>query len=323
MDKQYIRYCNLIISGASGDGLDLSELSIVFSIKKTDGQTPNTAAIKVYNLNADTQSRIQKEFTRVTLQAGYQSGYGIIFDGNVKQFSTGTENGVDTFLMIYASDGDEAYNFAVVNATLEAGAKQRDQIEQSVKVMKGLGVDIGYQAEETNGDALPRGKVMYGMARDYVKQSSQTAGCTWSIQDGKIQVIPLRGVLPNEAVVLSSNSGMIGTPEQTNDGIKFRCLINPEIKVGAAVQIAREDIQLAPPDQPKPVVEKINKKNPEQKKKQDDEKRKIDNHISGNGFYRVLTLNINGQTRGNDWYMDGVGLAMDSSGTALQQVAAQ
>jgi hypothetical protein len=309
MDKQYLRYCNLIVSGDAGDGLDLSKLTINFAIKKTDGQTPNTAVIKVYNLNADTQARIQKEFTRVTIQAGYQSNYGIVFDGSVKQYSTGTENGVDTFLAISAADGDEAYNFAVVNATIAAGAKQRDQIKLAADTMRGLGVSTGFEADETDGDELPRGKVMYGMARDYIKQSSQTSGCTWSIQDGKIQVIPLRGVLPNTAVELNSRSGLIGTPEQTSDGIKFRCLINPQIIVGGAVHIKREDIAV-----------KLIETTPE---KQPDAKKKIDNHVSGSGFYRVLTLSIAGNTRGNDWYMDGVGLAMDSSGTKTEKVQGQ
>jgi hypothetical protein len=298
-DQQYIRQCDLIVSGAAGDGLDLSGLTVNFSIKKTDGQTPNTAAIKVYNLSADTQSRIQKEFTRVTLQAGYKGNYGVVFDGNVKQYSTGTENGTDTFLSINAADGDKAYNFAVVNATLAAGAKQRDQIEQSVKTMKGLGVDIGYEADETNGEALPRGKVMYGMARDYIKGSATSSGCSWSIQDGKIQVIPLTGVLPTTATVLTPKSGLIGTPEQTTDGVKFRCLINPQIVVGGAIQIQQRDIKTQQIET-QPAAKETGKD-------------KVDNRLSGSGFYRVLTLNINGTTRGNDWYMDGVCLAMDSS----------
>lgn len=294
-DYQYLRKADLIVSDDSGSGLNLAGLTINFSIKKTDAQSPNTAAIRVYNLNQETVSRLKKEFTRITLQAGYESNYGGIFDGNIKGAVEGKENGVDTFLDIQAADGDGAYNFAVVNATLGAGATQRDQILAASKQMQALGVNDGYIADDTDGVALPRGKVMYGMSRDYIRQSAQTAQCSWSIQDGKVQVIPLSGVLPNSAIVLSSQSGLIGRPEQSDDGVKFRCLLNPMIRVGGMVQIAAKDIQLA----------KLEETNQEGKPKP------APPALNNDGFYRVIELSYIGQSRGTDWYCEGVGLNID------------
>ena len=123
---QYIRRCNLLVSKANGDGLDLGSLRVVFKIKKSDAQTPNTAEIRVYNLSENTAKQIQKEFTQVTLQAGYESNYGVIFAGNIKQVRMGRENGVETYIDIAAGDGDDAYNYAVVNTTLAAGASHTD-----------------------------------------------------------------------------------------------------------------------------------------------------------------------------------------------------
>lgn len=301
-ETQYIRKCDLIISDDAGNGLDLSGLSINFAIKKTDGQTPNTALIRVFNLNKDTQARIKKEFTRVTLQAGYESNYGVIFDGNVKHYTTGRENVVDHYLDIQAADGDEAYNFAVVNATLAAGAKQRDQIEAASKQMQQLGLAGGYTDDATDGEALPRGKVMYGMARDYIRQSSASSGCSWSIQNGKIQVVKLTGVLPSQAVQLNSKSGLIGAPEQTTDGVKFRCLINPNIVIGGMVQINEADIT------PAKLNDSANGEN------------KQPAQLNNDGFYRLISATISGNTRGNDWYMDGVCLSIDQTAPEGDQV---
>ena len=306
-ETQYIRKCDLIVSDDAGDGLNLSGLTINFAIKKTDGQTPNTAAIRIYNLNATTLARIQKEFTRVTLQAGYESNYGIIFDGNVKQFSTGRENVTDTFLDIQAADGDAAYNFAVVNATLSAGSKQRDQIEAAARTMRGLGVGSGYVDDATDGQALPRGKVMYGMARDYIRQSAQSSGSSWSIQNGKIQVVKLTGVLPGQAVALNSKSGLIGTPEQTNDGIKFRCLINPQLQIGGLVHLNEKDITKAKPETAESA----------------DGQQKAPAEFQADGIYRLISATIAGNTRGNDWYIDGVCLSVDQTAPAGDQVQGQ
>jgi len=290
MTAQYIRQCNLVVSNAAGEGLDLSTLRITFAIKKTDGQTPNTATIRVYGLSENAANQIQAEFTQVDLQAGYQSNFGVIFSGTAKRIRKGRESNVDSFLEIQAADGDGAYNFAVVNATISAGATQRDQIEQAAKVMQAKGVTQGYIAPD-NSQALPRGKVMYGTSRDYLRQSSETVGASWSIQDGKLQLVPLTGVLPNQAVVLNSKSGLVGQPEQTNDGVKFRCLLNPNLQIAAMVQIAQKDVQQAALE----------------------ESDKVPAVIAVDGFYRIIAMEFSGDTRGNDWYCEGVGLSVDST----------
>lgn len=294
--RQYLRRCNLIVANDKGEGLDLSQLRIVFNIKRSDAQTPNAAEIRVYNVAAETANRIRKEFTSVTLQAGYESNYGIIFAGNIKQVRIGKESGVDSFIDIAAGDGDNAYNNSVVNTTLAAGASQRDQINASTQAMSSKGVSQGY-IDNTGSSKLARGKVMYGMARDYLRQSADASLTSWSIQDGKIQFVQLTGVLPSQAVVLNSKTGLIGVPEQTNDGISAKCLLNPMLKIGGKVQINENDIAEAPKDS--------DKKPPE---------------IEGDGFYRILVVEHSGDSRGNDWYSQLTCLGIDATQPRSKQV---
>lgn len=70
-DRLWGRACSLLVADAAGQGLELGELRVVFATKKGDIETPNTAEIRVYNLSNDTANQIQREFTRVVLQAGY------------------------------------------------------------------------------------------------------------------------------------------------------------------------------------------------------------------------------------------------------------
>lgn len=299
---QYIRRCNLIVANEAGEGLDLSNLRITFKIKKSDAQTPNTAEIRVYNVAEETANRIRKEFQNISLQAGYESNYGLIFNGNIKQVRFGRENGTDTFIDIAAADGDEAYNFAVVNTTLAAGSKQSDQIGAAARSMAGRGVATGHI--DPTGDAkLPRGKVMYGMARNYLRQSAEASNTSWSIQDGKLQFVSLTGVLPNQAVLLTSKTGLVGQPEQTNDGIKARCLLNPMLRIGGKVQINEKDVAEA--------------KLPDTSK---DAQANKPAAIEADGFYRLLVVEHSGDTRGNDWYSDLVCLGVDATAPAGKQV---
>lgn len=300
--RQYLRACKLIVATAGGSGLDLSGLHIKFSIKKADAQTPNTAEIRVYNVAETTVARIRKEFSRVVLQAGYEANLGVIFDGNIKQARFGRENGTDTYIDIAAGDGDDAYNYAVVNTTLAAGASQRDQINAAASPMSERGVKPGYIGE-TGETKLARGKVMYGMARDYMRQSAEASDTTWSIQDGKLQFVPNTGVLPNQAVVLNSKTGLVGQPEQTNDGIKARCLLNPMLKIGGKVQINEKDVAQA----------KLadTSKDAQANKPAD---------IAADGFYRLLVVEHSGDTRGNDWYSDLICLDIDATQPPDKQV---
>lgn len=304
-EVQYLRKCNLIFANAAGDAIDVSNLRIVFAIKKTDGQTPNTGNFKVYGLNRETRNLIQKEYTDVLFQAGYESNFGVCFTGTAKKVIKGSDNNVSPYLEVQAADGDTAYNFSTVNATIAAGASQRDQIDKITKVMKAKGVEIG-PIEVDDTQKLPRGKVMYGMSRDYMRSSSASGGSSWTIQNGVVQVIPLRGVLPGEAVVLNSKTGLIGRPEQTDTGIKFRCLLNPFIMVGGALQIAEKDIQ---PAELKEEPASADKKKSDKSKK----KEKLQVDIEADGFYRVLTLNLTGDTRGKDWYCEGECLDIDAT----------
>lgn len=300
---QYIRRCNLIVAGASGEGLDLSGLRIKFKVKKSDAQTPNTAEIRVYNLAESTVRQIREEFTTITLQAGYEANFGVIFAGNIKQVRFGREGGTDTYIDIAAGDGDDAYNYAVVNTTLAAGARQSDQIQAAAGALAQRGVGQGFIAD-TGAQSLARGKVMYGMARDYLRQSAEASETTWSVQDGKLQFVKLTEVLPNQAVLLNSKTGLVGVPELTNEGVKARCLLNPLLKIGVRVKIDEADVAEAKlPSTGQTAAVNAGAS------------------IAQDGIYRLLVVEHSGDTFGNDWYSDLVCLNVDETAPTGQQVA--
>lgn len=302
---QYLRKISLIISNESGDGLDLSHLRIVFDIKLSDSETPNTAKIRVYNLSQNTIAKIQKEFTYITLQAGYLPDFGTIFYGNIKQVIYGSENNTDTFIDISAGDGDDPYNYSIVNTTLGRGSKQRDIIDAALLPMFDRGIEQGF-IDDSDSKVLPRSKVMYGMSRDYLRQSAQNTQTSWSIQNGKYQSVKLTGVLPNTAVVLNSKSGLVYTPNQTNDGIIAKCLLNPNIKVASAIQIDQNDIQLELIDD---------------QTTNDSVEASTPSPIAADGFYRVLIAEYVGDTRDEDWYTNITALSMDKTSSENNQVA--
>lgn len=310
---QYLRKVSLVVSEGTS-GLDLSSLRVEFRVSQSDLETPNSAVIRVINLSSQTARAVQKEFTRVTLQAGYERGnFGIVFQGDIKAVRRGRmsgENNVDTYLDILAADGDLGYNFGVVRKTMAAGYTQRDVLDEAAKAMD---IPVGY-FPDIPLQAATRGKVLWGMARNYARDASNSIGCAWSIQNGKISVVPITGYVPGEAVVLNAQSGMIGLPEQTEGGVTVRCLLNPKIRVGGLVQIDNSSIQRT--------FLGGNLLNAPGRLDDASKYPGLLPRITDDGFYRVYVAEFEGDSREGPFFSDLTCLAVDRSSPVNSSVSA-
>lgn len=281
---QYLRNFSLFITGTNVDGLDLSALHCKFSVKRSSNMTPNCADIRVYNLDSDTAIKIRQQYNQVIIKGGYDSNFGVIFKGNIKQIIIGRESATDTFIDLNCGDGDLAYNYAVVRGSIES-ASQGAIFKQIAKPMFSLGVNVASNQPEFVPAILPRGKTFWGNSRDYMRTFAQQNDLTWSIQNQQISFIKQQSYAPGVSVVLTSKTGMIGTPQQTNIGVNAVCLINPNISPGRTIKIdnasvAQLKIDLGNPKDP------VNLAPP----------------LTADGVYYVLVIEQSGDNRGVDWY---------------------
>ncbi|MBB3004355.1 hypothetical protein FHX57_006737 [Paraburkholderia tropica] len=312
---QFGRKASLIVSTGT-QGLDLSDFRFTFRTTNSDAQTPNTLYVRVYNLSPQTVAKIGTEFGTVTLQAGYETGnFGIIFQGSIKQTTTGRERNVDSYVDIWGADGDEWSNFSVISQSIVAGQTPKQVITAITGAASSNGTPPIKFADDANGliagsaagtaQALSRGKVLFGMSRDYARDWANKYGFRWSIQNGQFVLVPVTGYRPGEAVVLSSTTGLIGVPEATQDGVRARALLNPLIRIGCLVQIAQSDINQITTQQQglsySPAIATV---------------------VTAAGFYRVMVAEFSGDTRGQDWYVDMICLAVDVSASNQDQSVA-
>ena len=301
--QQWIRKASLTVVGPESL-LDLSDMHFRFHITQSNEESPNTASIRVYNLSADTVKRLTSrtpvEYKFVELKAGYKdSSFGTLFAGTIKQYRRGKENATDTYLDILAASDDVEYNFGVVNQSTPAGTSTRDIIARAAK---DAGLAVGY-VPPTSGGTLPRGKVLFGMGRVIFRNLANSQKMGWSIQNGKIQMIPLDSYLPGEVIVLNSATGMVGIPEQTNEGIHVRCLIKPRLYIGGRMQIDNASVNqisqagdkgLPIGQQPYDLRAGLT----------------LPADITRDGYYMMYVIEHSGDTRGTEWYSDIIGLAM-------------
>lgn len=305
MSVQYLRRANLLVVEGE-QALDLSQMHFVFETKQADEESPNNCAIRVFNLSEDTSNRVRGEYSRVVLQAGYAaSGAGVIFDGTIKQFRVGRNpEGLTTYLDILAADGDTAYNFSLVSRSMAAGSTAAERVRAGIDAMAGDGVKAGAVDVPGTGGVLPRGKVLFGLARAAIRGEAATAGATWNISNGLVNVTPLDGYLPSEAVVLTASTGLIGRVEQTEDGMRCRSLLNPRLIVGGLVKIDNRSINQTAAA---PGAEIAGGQVPYNRWAGVQQFATLAN----DGLYRIYVAEHKGDTRGGEYYTDLVCLAVD------------
>lgn len=302
---QYLRKASLLVANKTRI-LDLSEVHFRFKTTQQDAESPNNAEIRIYNLSGRTVALMREEYDRVVLQAGYDKAFGVIFDGTIKQFRVGKENATDTYIDLLAADGDLAYNFALVNKTLAAGWTHEEAIKAAIASMAEFGVQGGGFID--SGGLLggtvpnPRGKVMFGLPRAILRNTVQNVGATWSINNGRVEVTSLDGYKPGDVVVLNSLTGLIGRAEQTQEGIKAKCLLNPRIDVGTRVRISPSSINAIFQQNPEAAPVPYNQWAGLQLLPIPD---------ALDGIYRVFVAEHEGDTRGQSWFTNLTCLAVN------------
>lgn len=275
--KQWKRQAQIVV-GKGGNGIKVEDLRVQFEATKTVEPAPNIATIKIFNLTHANEVKIKNEFADVILNAGYDGAMQIIFRGNIKHVYRYREK-TDWITEIVVGDGDKDFRKAVMNETLAAGTTTAQIVERAVGSFGGTAKG----AVQINDRERIRGKVISGNTRDVLHDVARESGANWSIQDGMLTIVKTNGILPDEAVVISAETGMLGAPEINDKGIAVKCLMNPQIKVNGAIKLDNSSIK-----------EKREKEGAQNKKKSIV-------RLDPEGIYKVLKITHKGDTRGHDW----------------------
>lgn len=289
----YPRACSIIADGAGS--LNMAALRCRFSIRQFTRQSPNLATIRITNqLPATARKLVAKEYSKLTVQAGYPDNIGVIFSGNIVFATYGRDpdaSTTDTLTTIWCGDGETKHNYATVNKTLAAGSTPQDHVNVALQAMA---PDIvkGFIGVDLSTPKYPRAVTLFGMAREVLAKVGRLKQADVSYQNGQLQMVTKQQSIPGGDIVMNSQTGLVGMPTQSIEGILVRCLINPQIKINTVIKVDQGDIQAA-----SPTVDisgtGVNEA----------EQFKIPS-LATDGRYKVLQINADGDTRGNPWYMD-------------------
>lgn len=295
MTVQYLRDWQLVVGNG---GQDFSAFRFRFHVEQRSVQAPGLAVITITNLSDATAKTLLPEFLPVSLSAGYRGNVGTIFKGTTRQTRIGQETPTETYAEIHAAD-ERGYNWGVINKTHAAGSTAEDHWKSIGEALKPYGVTMGYYPQQLlSAIKYPRAVPLYGNIYHQARMIAQTVKCTWSIQQSVLQMVEANASVPGGAVVMNARTGMIGKPEQSAVGIAVRALINPQIGVNTVLQLNNADIQQA-------VLNQTNTGAAQNT---------LIPSLAADGKYKVMKIVWDGDTRGQEWYMDMTCLASDGSG---------
>lgn len=280
-------------TGSVFPGIDVSQLHIEFHIERAIAEpTGQTAEITVYNLNASDASNIAANASDVSLSAGYQNGpYGLVFAGRIIQVLLGKmEDGLTFFTRLICIAGDAALNTNFANLSLASNQTGR-QILQTISRSANIPFDVKIDPTiQSDNVTLQRGKTLFGKPLDYLRSFSIQNNATYYYDQNAFNIVNLNTSAPPPSSVpnLSATTGMINIPQQTAEGVHVRSLINANLTLNSWVYINNQTInqfQISLGQNPLSYL------------------------LDLDGLYRIISMTIDGDTRGNDWYMDLITLS--------------
>jgi hypothetical protein len=289
--KLYDRRCVVLVGRpATKDEYELKTptavriegLRVDFKIIRTDKPPPNPAEISVYNLSRETRKSLEGKGMRVVLHAGYPGTEAQIFSGDVR-VATHTKVGPDWVTKIEAGDGERAFNFAHLSESFGPGTPVKDVVKRAVQA---LATDPGNAMEKMQKlvGEFSSGHVVHSRAATELTRLLP-AGWTWSIQDGRIEILPPGETLNEPAPLISADSGLIGSPQMNQN----------------AQGLVGNPAMCSPTEKGKPALLKVKslllpRLRPGQRFQLESESYK--------GVYRVKNLTHTGSTWGGDWYTE-------------------
>lgn len=251
--RQFLRKVRLKAGGSGGSisinpgGISLHEIKIKFSVSKGVSSTQNSAEITIWNLAEKSRNALGKELDDITLEAGYLppeggGNVGIIFKGQIRDVEH-KRDGADILTTISCGDGDKAIRNAVLGKTYPKGTPVKDVVEDLYKELEAEGVTRG---EWKFPDDLPDFKRPYtvcGTCKRELDTLSRGRDFYWSLQNETMEIIPGNGYIGG-IVLLSPETGLIDTPTITDNGVKFKALLNPEIRPNRRVRIESQTLEM-------------------------------------------------------------------------------
>lgn len=219
---------------------DNDGLRITFQATHFAGGAFSVAEITIYNVSAYSQRQmlgdgITKKYQFISLEAGYEDLFGAIFVGQIVNVQRHLEDGGATKgIRFFCKSAAKERDDNLINLTLSA---ETDPVQIIEACAEPFGVEIQFYGDFSNLKRRSRGTVLQGSPTACMNELSVTFQFDWMVENGAIKIIKRDFALDNQVYVISSGTGMIGSPAVSDTEVGIRYTLNPKIKLGDTIKL--------------------------------------------------------------------------------------
>lgn len=207
-------------------------LAIDIETTSNRSDSPNKAVCQIYGLNDSSSQAIRSEGVSIQLYAGFDGIHKLIFEGDITSTQVIKLN-PGWAIKITAGDGIKAFTESTITKTYASGTEKTDIIKDIVDSMKlAAKTAVDTISGKTVGDLT-----LDGLSKDALNTIMGDNQASWSIQDGEVHMAKIDEPIDREAIVISSETGLLESPVMTEKGVNIRAVLNPDIRPGKLIDL--------------------------------------------------------------------------------------
>lgn len=233
------------IFGEDGHGLSWTTskeggLRQTFDVQRDDDSSPNKLKLEIYNLSKESQAFIEEDTKFVRLYAGYGEPE-MIFQGDVVDVDTGLK-GLDDVTTIKSGDAQTAYNSSHIQKHFGGEVDIKDMIRRTgdsmIKQGRGMMESVVKFGKEASSKGVKQafGQTLSGSSPKILDDLTTSIGSDWTVQDGEIFVFAEGDDTGEEAILLSSDTGLLKISRH-QDGLRATSLLLPKARPRRLVRV--------------------------------------------------------------------------------------
>lgn len=226
--------------GASGfDTITVEGLRTAATITKAGGVSMSMLQLRVQGLSLSLMNQLSTlgkplvdgRNNKVTVSAGDdESGVAVAFIGTISEAWVDMSAAPDGVFVVAAHSG-------LLDALKPVPPISFQGQADAAVIMAGLAQQMELAFENSGVSVQLANPYFPGTAREQALACATAANINWVIDDSTLAIWPKGGSRGGQVPVLSKDTGMVGYPTHTQNGIVVVTLYNPSITFGGQVEV--------------------------------------------------------------------------------------
>lgn len=246
MSTRFLREINVAVGDNDEDFIFVRNLYVKFAIHQEATSSPPKGNIEIYNLTSESETRIRDKGKRVRLWAGYQDqDLHLFFDGSLRRVEREKRQQERVTNIHIGGKDQQNVRGRAISISFKGPLPLRTIVEEVVGQMAPL--ELGNISAIGAGETHPHNISFMGPANVFLDNLLSQFQLEWYEENGVVNFSKIKkadpvGIARGE-VVISEETGMVGSPAITENGIKVRTLLDYRLKLGSVIRVNSSVLQ--------------------------------------------------------------------------------